>query len=286
MALRVSDLRRSREFYLDQLGFELVADSAPDGFTVRCSDGDLLLVASNSAADLSGLLTERHAVYEPGEILIFANADVPGVRQTLERNGVGDARHSTTEWGTEVLRITDPDGFRWKWVSASTLTDQQLLQLYAGAPDRLEAAIADLPESALDDLAEGYTWTIRMLVHHICDGDQLWAGALLAALIKPGTSYSHDWYTTDLAAAEALDYTGRPIDTALRLFRLTRAHTVELVALPDALDRYVEFRRHYEMTGSKMTVRSMLLARATHTIEHLNEVQALRRDLLQPVSGS
>jgi hypothetical protein len=45
---------------------------------------------------------------------------------------------------------------------------------YADGPNQLETAIAGLSEWELDIAESDGTWTIRLIVHHVADGDDIW----------------------------------------------------------------------------------------------------------------
>ena len=152
------------------------------------------------------------------------------------------------------------------------------LARYARAPERLEAALAALVESDLDTARAPGEWTIRQLVHHIVEGDLLWAGAIRAALGSPGCLYRHDWYTTDNRWAETLDYAGRPIEPALALFRANRAHIVELVEhLPDAWAQPFTIASARYPEGRPATAGDVVAMQARHADEHIAEIAARRQ---------
>jgi uncharacterized damage-inducible protein DinB len=53
---------------------------------------------------------------------------------------------------------------------------------YAEGPAQLEQAIAGLQDADLDASPVQGGWTIRQIVHHIVDGDDLWKVGIKAAL--------------------------------------------------------------------------------------------------------
>jgi uncharacterized damage-inducible protein DinB len=55
-----------------------------------------------------------------------------------------------------------------------TSSREKTMARYADGPKQLEAAIAGLPEVNLDIAERDGTWTIRQILHHIADGDDLW----------------------------------------------------------------------------------------------------------------
>ena len=59
---------------------------------------------------------------------------------------------------------------------------EQALARYASGPDQLEAAIAGLAPADLDLALDDDSWTIRQIVQHVVDGDDLWRIGIKAAL--------------------------------------------------------------------------------------------------------
>ncbi len=275
MALRVSDLDRTLSFCVDVLGFAYTPSGSAEAATVVDLEGDPLLLAGPAATDVSALLTPRHAVFDHGETLVFRHQDVASFQRDLEERGADDLALTTTSWGDSTLAVVLPDGYQFKFADKADLSDNQVLDLYARGPALLDAALKGTTVDDLD-LRDHLDWSVRMLVHHICDGDVLWSGALFAALVQSGTDYSHDWYTTDPHCAEQLSYDGRDIETALALFRTSRAHQVRMLnEVPDALGRSISLKRRYEETGTPMEVREILRRRAVHSLEHVDEVVRL-----------
>lgn len=178
-----------------------------------------------------------------------------------------------------MLRVTGPDNYTVALIEPAQRSPQETLALYVGAPDEMERALAGLAEADLDLTPEEGGWTIRQIVHHIVDGDDMWAMVLKAALGKSGCDFRLDWYSTDNAWAETLDYTDRPIAPAVALFRATRLHTKQLIEhLPDAWERYVLFSRGTEEEPQKIAVGEIVNIQARHALAHIREIQ-LTRDL-------
>ena len=69
-----------------------------------------------------------------------------------------------------------------------------ILARYREGPALLERTLAGLQDSDLDiSLSQG-GWTIRQIVHHIVDGDDLWKSGIKAALGNPGVDFTLAWY--------------------------------------------------------------------------------------------
>jgi DinB superfamily len=157
------------------------------------------------------------------------------------------------------------------------LTDEETIEAYAQGPQRLQEALIDLTEQDLELACAPGEWTIRQLVHHIVDGDDLWIHAAKAALENSGCQYRHDWYTPDNAAAETLDYAGRAIEPALLLFQANHEHILQLVRhLPDALSRFMFFAWPGQ-PAEPITVKQILSMQTWHANGHCDDILSIRR---------
>jgi uncharacterized damage-inducible protein DinB len=156
-------------------------------------------------------------------------------------------------------------------------TDADILERYAGGPALLEAAIAGLSDAELDRALEPGSWSIRQLVHHVVDGDDIWKTCLKAALGNSGARYSQGWYATDNHWAATLDYAARPVEPALALLRANRAYVVELLRhLPDGWSRHVVFRWDDDAEPRTVTPREIVAMQARHVDAHLADIRAIR----------
>lgn len=155
---------------------------------------------------------------------------------------------------------------------------EEWLARFARGVDELDAALAGLSEQELDLTPGAGEWSIRQIVHHIADGDDLWIMALKAALANSGCLYRHDWYTPDNAWAVSLDYAGRAIEPAIALFRANRAHVVQLVQhSPGAWERSILFAAPYLPEPDQVTVGNIIAGQAEHALMHCEEIRQIRR---------
>ncbi|SDH48968.1 DinB superfamily protein [Lentzea fradiae] len=280
VALRVADVHRSKDFYTRWVDFTASprGELSADVLEILDKDGDPMLLAGPAAEDVTAHLAERHAVFAPGESsFVFRVDDVEQRAKAMREGGLDQATVTTTRWGDKVLAVPDEDGYTLKFLQEAVLDDQQVLDLFASGPDELERALDGVTERELEITDSGGVWTSRAIVHHICDGDLQWLGAIMAALVQPGYLYNHNWYTTDRRCADQLSYDTRPVDGALRLFRSLREHLAELLTgVPGALDREVRFNPPHDPEGSPLAVREVLRRRAIHTLQHIDEVRELR----------
>jgi len=154
-----------------------------------------------------------------------------------------------------------------------------LLARYGDGPARLEAAIAGLTEAELDLARSADTWTIRQIVHHVVDGDDLWQTCTKAALAADEGVFSLQWYW-DIPQdrwVEIWDYAGRPVESSLERFRANRRHIVDLLQrIPDAWERSIRIQwpRGQE---EQVTVWDVIDMQAGHTMGHIDDIRAIRR---------
>ena len=73
-------------------------------------------------------------------------------------------------------------------------TRETIVARYANGPSQLEAVIAGLSEGQLDIAESDDTWTVRQIVHHVVDGDDLWKVFVKQAMANPGSTFELQWY--------------------------------------------------------------------------------------------
>jgi len=78
-------------------------------------------------------------------------------------------------------------------MSSQTAHQSDILASFAGGPDRLEAAIAGLSAADLDLALSSDRWSIRQIVHHIADGDDLWKEFVKRAIGNPEGEIKLAW---------------------------------------------------------------------------------------------
>jgi uncharacterized damage-inducible protein DinB len=150
---------------------------------------------------------------------------------------------------------------------------------YAEGPGLLERAVAGLSDGELDIGERDDTWTIRQMVHHVVDGDDLWKGFVKQAIGNPGSRFELQWYwdmpQTEWAASWA--YASREVDPSLALFRASRAHIVQLLEqVPEVWERslLVRWPRGKEQ---EVTVAWVVEMQAQHVIGHVDDIQRARQ---------
>lgn len=163
-------------------------------------------------------------------------------------------------------------------MSKHEMTQMEKLARYASAPEQLESALASLSAGNLD-LARGEgKWTIRQIAHHIVDADCLTAMIIKAALGNSGCAFEIGWYDPNNAWVEAMNYSDRPVEPGLALFRACHLQVEELLhRIPDAWERFVLFRQGRESEGRRLTVEYLIHSQTSHALHHIEQICETRK---------
>ena len=153
------------------------------------------------------------------------------------------------------------------------------LALYANGPAQLEAVLMGLTESDLNLAQTGDSWTIRQIVHHVADGDDIWKTCIKAALGNSEGLFSLQWYwdkpQTEWAAN--WQYADRSLEPSLALLRANRHHIEELVRrTPNAWDKSIRLKWP-DTEEERITVGEVLEMQARHIVGHINDIQMIRQ---------
>ena len=151
---------------------------------------------------------------------------------------------------------------------------------FVDGPAQLEQALTGLHDTDLDAPPVQGGWTIRQIVHHIVDGDDLWKACIKAALGNPQGEFTLEWYweVPQDAWADRWAYAGRPIDASLALFKAIRAHIAQLLAhVPDAWSRSIAVRKPTGET-TRLTVGAIVAMQTDHVQHHVHRILAIRKE--------
>jgi len=156
---------------------------------------------------------------------------------------------------------------------------QELTKTYDDGPGQLRALLEGLSETHLDLAREDGKWTIREIVHHILDAEDLWEAAIKAALGNSGCTFDFSWYILDNKCAPILDYANRPIDDAVDFFNVLRPYISGMVKqLPNAMERTVRITHEdSRMEARNVSVKEMLEWQIKHLDIHLKQIKETRQ---------
>ena len=160
------------------------------------------------------------------------------------------------------------------------LSDREaIIARYADGPNQLETAIAGLSEGELDIAESDGTWTIRQIVHHVADGDDIWKVFIKRAIGNPGGKFDLRWYweMPQDEWAKRWAYASREIEPSLRLFRASRGHIVQLLEhMPEVWERSL-LVRWPKGEEQEVKVAWIVKMQAQHVTGHVDDIRRARQ---------
>ena len=156
---------------------------------------------------------------------------------------------------------------------------QTILVQYANGPSLLESALAGLSETDLDLTPSTDSWSIRQIVHHIVDGDDIWKICIKTALGNSDALFSLQWYTvrSQMEWSENWAYPRRGLASSLALYYANRGHIVDLIEhIPGALEKSVRLDRN-DREEIRITVFDVVELHVDHLAEHIESIKAIRQ---------
>jgi hypothetical protein len=158
---------------------------------------------------------------------------------------------------------------------------ESVLARFMAGPALLERALAGVQDAELDASSSQGGWTIRQIVHHIVDGDDLWRLGIKVALGNEQAEFSLDWYRTQPQEvwADTWAYATRSLDVSLALLRAIRDHIAQLVGqVPDGWRRSVGFRNP-DGEIERLPVGAIVEMQADHLEHHVKRIRAIRSEV-------
>lgn len=157
----------------------------------------------------------------------------------------------------------------------------EILELFERGPGILENALADLSDTELDYIPSNGGWSIRQIVHHLVDGDDLWKMYIKIALGNEQAEFTLKWYLAlpQTEWATRLSYEKRSIDTSLILLKAIRGHILQLLEYaPDGWSKSAQFRD----TNGEIEVVSVgfvIQMQADHVVHHVKRILEIRKEI-------
>ena len=159
----------------------------------------------------------------------------------------------------------------------SPANKDSVIARYMEGPTLLERALTGLKEADLDIAPSKGGWTIRQIVHHIVDGDDIWKICIKQALGNDQSEFSLDWYHAfpQDTWADRWAYAQRSIEVSLALFKAMREHVNQLLEqVPDGWNRAVRFREPNGETEI-IPVGFIIEMQADHVAHHVQQIEAI-----------
>ena len=158
-------------------------------------------------------------------------------------------------------------------------SQHEIIANHADGPRRLETAIAGLSATGLDVALSNDSWTIRQIVHHLADGDDLWKAFVKQAIGNPGSEFVLEWYwqIPQDEWVERWAYREREIEPSLALYRASRCHIVQLLEhTPGVWEKRLRIRWP-DGEEQDVSVRWVVEMQTRHIEDHLNEIREIRQ---------
>ena len=163
----------------------------------------------------------------------------------------------------------------------SPINREKILESFKRGPDLLETVLCDLSDNNLDYIPSNGGWSIRQIVHHLVDGDDLWKIAIKMALGGEESEFTLSWYTTlpQTEWAKRWSYEKRSIDTSLIFLRAIRSHVLELLQYaPDGWNKSVLFRNPNGEIEI-VPVGFVIQMQADHVEHHVKRISEIRKEI-------
>ena len=151
---------------------------------------------------------------------------------------------------------------------------------YREGPILLEQAVTGLPDADLDARPSGGGWSIRQIVHHLADGDDIWKICIKMAIGNEQAEFTLGWYwlLPQQTWAESWAYSRRSIDISLSLLKASREHILQLLgSVPEAWDRSVTLRTP-QGEIERIPVGFVIQMQGDHVLHHLKRIQAILQE--------
>jgi uncharacterized damage-inducible protein DinB len=151
-------------------------------------------------------------------------------------------------------------------------------------PFLFEAVVKGLKDDVLDFIPSRGGWTIRQIVHHVVDGDDIWKLGIKMAMGSENAEFSLGWYggMSQETWGDRWAYGSRPIEASLSLLKASREHILQLLdSGTDVWNRAVLLRTR-DGQIERVPVGFVIQMQADHVFHHLRRI----RDILQEFGGT
>lgn len=174
---------------------------------------------------------------------------------------------------TSVKRITNPYSKR----ILSNVIGQEPLEILSSTPGRLRRLMAGLSEKQLRTKPGKGRWAIVQIVSHLADSEIVVAFRLRMAIAQSGSPLQA---TDQDKWAAGLKYQRASVGQKIELFTALRKDTVALLRSLKS-ETWHRFGMHEER--GKETVERIAQMYAGHDVNHVRQVESIRRSFLERV---
>ena len=158
---------------------------------------------------------------------------------------------------------------------------EKIVETFKQGPGILKKALSGLSDSDLDYAPSNGGWSIREIVHHLADGDDIWKIGIKAALGNEQSEYSFPWYftLTQTEWAKRWNYNKRSIETSLAFLKAARDQMMQLLeTADDGWSKSIQFRK--KDGGIELVpVGAMFEMQANHIVHHAKRISEIREEI-------
>lgn len=158
---------------------------------------------------------------------------------------------------------------------------KEILDLFKQGPEILGNALTGLSNNEMDFTPSNGGWTIRQIVHHIVDGDDLWKTSIKMALGNENAEFTLAWYLAfpQTEWAKRWSYENRSIEISLSLFRANRNHILQL--LEHVYDGWKKSIKYRNPNGEieVVPVGFVVKMQADHVAHHVKRISEIRKEI-------
>lgn len=154
------------------------------------------------------------------------------------------------------------------------------IQLFMAGPGLLENALTGIDEGELDYIPKNNGWTIRQIIHHLADGDDLWKIGIKIALGNEHAEFNLHWYAEypQTEWAKKWNYQKRSIESSLSLLKANRVHIADLIdSSEEGWNKSIQFRKPDGLIEI-VTVGFVINMQSDHLIHHTKRIEAIREE--------
>jgi hypothetical protein len=157
----------------------------------------------------------------------------------------------------------------------------KILDIFKQGPNALEEALEGLSNSALDYHPSKGGWTIRQIVHHIVDGDDIWKYGIKMAFGNEKAEFNLNWYWAHHQTewSKYWNYEKRSIVASLALLKANRDHILQLLEItPESWGNSIHFVKH---NGDLeiIPVGAAINIQADHVFHHVKRILEIRNEI-------
>jgi catechol 2,3-dioxygenase-like lactoylglutathione lyase family enzyme len=271
--MAVDDLRRTVEFYRDRLGLPVdTGTNVADTAVLTTTRGTRILLAGPRAPEWAEILDEQHTILRRDDPIYMVDTEFDQRRERLSKDQLVEYQLTERQWGDRLMELTDPDGYEITFMTVRERSRREILDLFESSRQQYREAVEQLTEEELNWRPEPDEWSVAEVVHHVADSNLTVLHVARVALADSGREYLSNPYDQNHYATE-LRYRERDARVALALFESTWDFLVSMVeAIPDGWERSSRTAR-----GGETSVESYLLMLVTHALEHIEQVNEIRR---------